>query len=216
MLDIENIKEEWNKYLDARDTGIKHVWKPLLSKQLEEIKSLNKEDLNDYLLEICKLHFDVGLNIPVEHPNIWPQILELWKCKLDNPDEKIFLWLFKAKLYKDAYLLCSGEPKELLESALTINPESKEAKKLLFIENLDLLDFAMHSLPCGLHLEVDTCKSAISECEQMLVKNPELKIYKTRFNIGFSHYKEMFFAWLEYQEKGIKLEFFDWYKPTET
>jgi hypothetical protein len=209
---------EWDDYISARESGIKIKWKPLLAERVKHISSLDEEEKNEYLNNLCHYYFDLDkTEIPIQHPAIWDAILEIWKVNLSWNDDKLLLWLVKALSssngsFKGAYLLLNKDSRDILRRIIELNPAQKEAKKLLLNEHLHTLDFAMHSIDTGMVLERAVGEEAIAECALILSDEPSLKNCKSEFGGNFEYYKNRFLAWYEYSKEDTKLDFDDWYK----
>ena len=203
--------KEWAEYISARDKGIKPLWKPLLDERIRHISSLKGKDEEEYIEELCVEYFDNEMyKIPIQHPEIWKRVLDLWSRNVDDNDERYLLRILKAISYDGVYKILMLDPVEILERVLTINPYNQAAEKLLYKEYLDQLDFALHELPSGLLAEEEQCSKVIERCESMVRINPELVESTSRFNVGLEHYKKVFYGWLEYKNSNSKEEFCDW------
>ncbi len=188
------------------------MWKPLLEERIRCIESLNEDDLNTYIYNICVAYFDEGCDdIPIQHPKIWGKVLAQWSDEISSNNEKYMLWAFKATCFKDVYKLVGLDPSQLLERVIESNSAHYEAKQLLVLHHIDTLDFALHELPTGLVVEEKACLFAINRCESLIAENPELVTCKNRFGGDFNHYKNLYFAWGEYREKEIQEDFFTWF-----
>ena len=204
---------KWNEYLVARKSGVKKFWKPLLEKNICHFESLQGERLKVEIHEMCIEYFDNGCTkIPIQHPRILAKVLDQWADEIASNNEKYLLWVYKAIDFKDVHKIVQLEnPKQLLEKVLGLNPDNYEAKKLLLLNRINALDFALHELPNGLVLNESVCINAIEMCEKILAENPELGGYKTRFGGNFDYYKNLYFSWIEYNETGFEEDFFQWF-----
>lgn len=203
---------QWDDYLSARKSGIKRQWKPLLEKNIRAFESMQGKTLKIEIHEMCVAYFDKDcIGIPIQHPRIFEKVLAQLIDEINLDNEKYLLWAYKAIGLKDVYKTIQIEkPEQLLERAIELNPNNYEAKNLLMLEYIDSLDFALHELPHGLRLGESICINLIQHCEKLIDKNPELSDVKTRFGGNFEHYKSLYFSWIEYQEKEIKEDFFQW------
>jgi len=201
----------WNEYIHARKKGIKSIWKPLLEENLNKIESLPKSERNEFLLNFCVEHFDNNnLDLPIQHPKIWKEVLELWKVELTKNEERTLFWIYKSISYKDVYKTFKLNPEEILKKILASDSKNIEALTLLFKEKIETLDFATHELPTGLVIDEKVCLSIISECEEMINTTPKLVECKSRFNLDFYNYRHLFYSWIEYRDNNIKTEFNKW------
>lgn len=209
-MNYKDIEAEWRDFFSARKTGIKKIWKPLFEKRLENIESLSGIKLQEYVEALCSAYFEHNRKeIPIQNPQIWDKVLEIWSLKLKSPDVRHLLWIYKAFSFKGVYNLLKLEPKDIIEKVLEITPNHAEAEQLLFAEHLNLLDFALHHLPTCLVVEESVCVATIKKCEMMIGQNPELLSCETRFNLNYTHYKKMFDSWVEYKNCQIKEDFFE-------
>ncbi|MET1080478.1 MAG: hypothetical protein ABWY06_20905 [Pseudomonas sp.] len=206
---------KWDDYIEARSSGLKIKWKPLLAEQLGYIADLGEKEKKVYLEELCHQYFDLGkTQIPIQEPAIWDAILVLWKDRLSWNDEQLLLWIVKSISFKGTYQLLEKDPRELLRRILALNPGKLEAKTLLFEELLDILDFAMHSIDTGMLIDKSVGEAVICECEVLLAGEPDLKLCKTRFGGDFAYYKNRFLAGYDYSRVETDLSFDEWYNST--
>lgn len=202
---------QWNEYLLARKSGIKKQWKPLLEKNICHFESMQGEQLKVEIHEMCVEYFDKGcIAIPIQHPRLFDKVLVQWANEIALDNEQYLLWAYKAIGFKDVYqIIQPKEPEQLLERVLELNPDNYEAKRLLFLNHIDALDFALHELPNGLVLDESVCIDLIQRCKSSIDESPELADVKTRFGSKFEDYKNLYFSWIEYKEKGIQRDFFN-------
>ena len=210
MYTRESIENEWSQYLISRKSGVKKQWKPIFEENLRKLDSLSGEELDSYLYALCEAYFDFELNIPIENPKIWSKILKQWQSKVNEPDVKLLMWVNRAFSFNGVYKLFQMEPIEVLEKIIEIDPNNNEAERLIFLDRLDLLDFAMHHLPSSLVIDESVCYKAIERCDNMLKKAPNLSSCKTRFGGDFYYYKKMFLGWLKYKSQDINQDFYEW------
>lgn len=204
---------EWEDYIVARKSGIKKHWKPLLEEQLINFTSLDGEELQKYIEDLCIEYFDNDCHeIPIQHPKIWTVVLNQWSTKLESNDTQYLMWAYKAISFDGVYSLMELDPKEILIRILEVEPENNEVKALLFQEHLNTLDFALHELPTGLVVDRRVCEDIIVSCERMVKDMPELKFLTSRFNCDYETYKNTFFSWCEYIDRNIKIDFYEWLK----
>ncbi len=209
---------EWDDYIFARTSGIKVKWKPVLAERLKYISGLEDQKKKDYLLNLCHYYFDLDkTEIPIQHPEIWNSILEVWKEELSWDDEKYLFWIVKALSFsggsfKNAYLLLNKDSSDILRRIIELNPDHFEAKKLLFKDNLYVLDFAMHSIDSGMLINRDAGVEAITESEALLAGEPRLKSITSTFGGSLEYYKNRFLAWYEFKKEDTDLDFDDWYE----
>lgn len=210
MLPIYDIKREWSDYLSAKKAHIKKLYKSKLDARIEHIESLQPQELEVYLERLCEAYFDDHLDIPITHPTIWSKVLQRWQQNRSSLDTKNLIWIYRSSTYPHVYNLLELEPHQILEKILILDPDHAEAQRLLFLEKLDTLDFALHELPRGLVLTKETCLESIEYCEKKIMENPDLRHIHTRFDLDFEYYKHLFYDWQTYQEQNIQEEFFQW------
>ncbi len=209
---------EWDDYIFARKSGIKVKWKPVLAERLKYISGLEDKKKKDYLLNLCHYYFDLDKNeIPIQHPEIWNSILEIWKEELSWDDEKYLYWIVKALSFsggsfKNAYLLLNKDSSDILRRIIELNSDHFEAKKLLLKDNLYVLDFAMHSIDSGMLINRDAGVEVITESEALLAGEPRLKSITSTFGGSLEYYKNRFLAWYEFKKEDTDLDFDDWYE----
>ena len=210
METINDIKYEWTDYFVTRKTNVKKLWKPKLDELISRIEDLKGKELENYLNLLCEAYFDYTLEIPILHPTIWSKILIQWENNISTLDVKNLIWIYKASTYKDVYKIFNFEPDQILENALELEPHNKEVKELLYLYKLDTLYFALHELPTGLVIDKEVCIRDIKECELMIKENKEFSNLRTRFDLDFEYYKNLFYAWQEYKLKNIEEDFYEW------
>ncbi|ODC03841.1 hypothetical protein BFW38_10085 [Terasakiispira papahanaumokuakeensis] len=203
---------QWDDYLVARQSGVKKLWKPLLENKISYLESLQGEQLKLEIHNLCVEYFDHGCTtIPIQHPKILSKVLNLWADEIALENEQYLLWAYKAIGFKGIEDIIGLEkPEHLLDTILQSNPDHDEAKALMFLSQIDALDFALHELPHGLLLNESVCLAAIARCESLIAEKPELADCKTRFGGDFNHYKRLYFSWIEYKNAGIQEDFFQW------
>jgi len=205
------VLSEWASYIEARKAGIKPRWKSLLDERFKYLESLDNISKKKYIHDICCEYFNNGhTDIPIQNPRIWNHVIAEWKSKLPNKSVQHLIWAFKAISFKGVYTILNIDSKEILGLILSIEPDNEEARKLFFQVNLNSLDFAMHELPCALVIDEDVCFSIIRECDAMLELTPSLSACITRFNGDYTHYRSKFLSWIEYEKKGIEIDFYKW------
>lgn len=208
---------DWQDYIITRKTGIKRRWKALLEERINYIASLSKDERVKYLNNLCHDYFDLDkTDIPIQHPYIWDQILEIWREKQIWDDSTSLFWLAKALTstkgnFQNAYLLLNKHPVDILKRIISLEPDHFNAKKILFECHLYTLDFAMHSIDSGMLINKNVGDRIIAECEELIKSEPNLKSCKSTFGGDFEYYKNRFLAWHEYSKKETELDFDDWY-----
>jgi len=213
---VNDIKYEWADYLVSRKTNVKRLWKPKLNELINKIEALKNKELEKYLNLLCEAYFDYNLEIPIAHPTIWSRVLRQWENNISCLDVKNLMWIYKAYNYNNVYELFNVEPYQILEKVLELESSNEKAEELLFLGKLDTLDFALHELPTGLVMDKEVCIKCIDYCELKIQKNKKLSNIKTRFNLDFVYYKNLFFYWQEYKVKNIKEDFFEWIRAQQT
>ncbi len=209
---------DWQDYITARKTGLKKRWKALLAERGSYIDSLNDNEKVEYLNNLCHCYFDLDeTEIPIQHPEIWNKILELWREQQIWNNSNLLFWLAKSLTstkgnFRGAYLLLSKDPDDILRRIIELNPNHTKAKKLLVEQNINVLDFAMHSIDSGMLIEKWAGDEAIAECEALIKSEPSLKSCKSRFGGDFEYYKSRFLAWYVYSKEESELDFDEWYE----
>ena len=206
MKNINDIQEEWNDYFIYRKSHIKKLWKAELNERIKRVESLEGEKLEKYLNLLCEAYFDYEMEIPIYHPAIWSKIIKRWEKDILHSDVKQLIWMYKANISTSFHL----ESFQILEKILELDPNHKEANELLFLDKLDTLDFALHELPRGLLVDKKICIEYINYCESKIKEDVNFSKIRTRFNLDFYYYKNLFFYWEEYQKEKIQEDFFKW------
>lgn len=203
---------QWDDYLVARKSGVKKRWKPLLENKILYFETLQGERLKLAIHDMCVKYFDHGcIEIPIQHPRIFTKILDQWADEIALNNEQYLLWVYKAIGFKGVFdIIQLEQPEHLLDKILKLNPDHDEAKKLVFMNQIDALDFALHELPHGLVINESACLDAIERCECLIAEKPELADCKTRFGGDFKYYKTLYCSWAEYKRTGVREDFFQW------
>lgn len=213
---MTTIVEEWRPYLEARGTGIKQRWKPLLEQRIAALHAINSDEMPSYIDGLFRAYFDDGhADIPLQHPAIWRLGLDRLTEGINSESPEHLIWAFKARSFQGVWEILpeqarSENPRTLLQRVLELVPHHQTARELLFLDYLDALDFAQHELPDYLCVDEDVCTSMIQACEALLTESPALANVKTRFGGGFEHYRAIHEGWLRYQDSKPDMAFFDW------
>lgn len=196
---------QWNDYLTARKSGIKKQWKALLDEKICLLEAMQGEQLKAAVHDMCVAYFDKNCTaIPIAHPRILKIILAQWREEIALNNEQYLLWAYKGMGINGVYdIVQLKKPAQLLHRILVLNPNNQEAKKLLLLDYLNSLDFALHELPHGLVLNESVCIDLIEKAQQLIDENPELAEGKTRFGANFKYYKKLYFDWIEYRDKHL-------------
>lgn len=214
---MSEVLEEWQAYLDARRSGVKQRWKPLLDERVAGFESLDPAARAVYIDALCAAHFDQGVaELPIRHPAIWPQVLTRLSQGLHNDSARHLLWLYQAHTYEGVFDLLPDDarrqPNKLLERVLEQSPDDSAAQRLLFVGCLNLLDFSQHELPAGLRIDESVSRDIIARCEALLARSPSLMELRSDYGRSCRHYRDVFHAWQAYQQAGIGTDFFEWFK----
>jgi hypothetical protein len=210
-----SVVEEWQPYLDARRSGEKKRWKPLLEERVAALNERSELERDRCIESLLHAYFGEGeTDLPIQHPPIWQHALRQLSIGVRSERPNYLLWAFKAKQFQGVWDLlpedAKKKPESLLKQIVEIDPSIKEARELLFLHYLDTLDYAQHELPSRLLVDAEICSGLVEECDAMLREFPELEKMKTRFGRKFGDYQRVHNGWLEYQALAPEVSFYDW------
>ena len=214
---IEQVNSDWALFLEAhnrKDRESRNLMNQNLQKRIAQLKILDSKAHKEYSETLLWLYFENGSKIPIMNPQLWVELFPYVKEKYELREMPYVLWLYHAFSFQGVYDFLQCNPEDVLRLALKLEPANVKVAQLLYLEHLNMLDFALHELPWGLCVEKKVCLSAIKEAKELKSNYKDLESLKNRFGSSIEMCELVLNDWLIYEQTDRSKAFYDRRKAT--
>ncbi len=208
---LQSVKRAWREFFEARernDRNSKKLMNQKLKENIRQLKLLEGAEHRKHAEALLWLAFEENVAIPVMNPELWSELFPYVKQGHEQQKMPHVKWMYQAFGFAGVYDCLRCRPEDVLRQALSIEPENNEVAELLYLEHLQLLDFALHELPIALCVDKQTCLNVVEEARELQKQFPHLKLVR-RYGGNLEVYEQVLADWLAYQRTDKKVPFYD-------
>ena len=209
---LQSVERAWQEFFEEHkrnDRNSKKLMNQRLKENIQQLKLFQGAEHWKHAEALLWLTFEENVAIPVMNPELWSELFPYVKQGYEEQKMPHVKWMYQAFGFVSVYDYLQCQPEDVLRQALAIEPENNEVAELLYLEHLQLLDFALHELPIALCVDKQTCLNVVEEARELQKQFPHLKFVKRRYGGNLEVYEQVLTDWLAYQQTDRKVPFHD-------
>jgi len=206
------IANEWSRYVQLRESGLKKQANQALLTAIEKIEKSQSTEVKEFLLSLC----DVGLGQRpeqrIQHPIYARCILPLLLNGLKENSAREITYIIRSRycgFAKEVYNAIGDiDSKDLLRAALISDPNNTDVINLLVKNYVEDLYFGAHHLPEALIVDLGYAQELLQESADFISRH--------RYQVSaqlieeYKYYSALYSDYAEWESSRGTLDFAAW------